>query len=195
MTLFDRGFVHYQVITWRYSILYFQPWKDVLCWYLNFSCCLSNRYLEHLDAINCSNLNDITERSINSCAPWKNKVLFKRRSETDHCGAPSTHFLSKARTQQADQHNSMNRINSTPALLECARDPETRPQNQRRGRLHQATRMRDKEKDMTNEGNTGSGANDDKTDRMKTIGVYESRWEGKGMRQLCSIQSCREMKR
>jgi hypothetical protein len=30
----------------------------------------------------------------------------------------------------------------------------------------------------------GSGANDDKTDRMKTIGVYESRWEGKGMRQL-----------
>jgi hypothetical protein len=37
-----------------------------------------------------------------------------------------------------------------------------------------ATRMRDKEKDMTNEGNTGSGANDDKTDRMKTIGSHPS---------------------
>lgn len=44
--------------------------------------------------------------------------------------------------------------------------------------------MSDKEKDMVNEGNTQGERMMIKTDKMKTIGVYESIWEGKGMRQL-----------
>lgn len=130
--------------------------------------------------INCSSLDDITERSINSCYPWS-KVLFKRRSESEDCSAPCINFLCKARTQQADQHNSMNRINPPSRSFGMRQRPDQTTIKD------EAVCIKPDERQGKRRGKWRKypvGANDDKTDKMKTIGVYESRWEGEGMRQL-----------
>lgn len=113
LTLFDRGIACYQTNHVLIQTLFYTS---------NRTCMAIRIYFVYLT--NCSNL----EVSIHLLL-WGIRCCSNDAANLRTAAAPFINFLCKARIQQADQHNSMNRINSPSCSFRTRQRPDqTTPQ-------------------------------------------------------------------